>query len=74
MKTTDYQDIYNYLESLIVKKERIRESLTALDAIAADKSRELPGDLAHYLQRRSYEKAWAWLNNGRDIPKGTCGR
>lgn len=70
---TDNQDIYEHLESLVVKKENIRESLIALDAIAADASRGLPGDLAHYLQRRSYEKAWAWVNEGRDIPKGTCG-
>jgi len=37
----------------------MHEALAQLDAIAADKSLELPGEMRHYLQRRSYAKAWA---------------
>jgi hypothetical protein len=33
----------------------------------------LPGDLDHYLRRRSYEKALAYLNGGTP-GAGTCGR
>jgi hypothetical protein len=39
----------------------IREALERLDRIAADKT--LPGDLAHYLSRRSYLKALEWLDH-----------
>ncbi len=35
-------------------------SLT-LDSLAAALPRPLPGDLAHYLERRSYDKALAWI-------------
>ena len=40
---------------------KIRDALARLDAISKDE--ELPGDLAHYLSRRSYMKALEWLDN-----------
>jgi hypothetical protein len=43
----------------------IQEALSRLDAISRDES--LPGDLAHYLSRRSYVKALEWLDNP-DMP------
>jgi len=65
--------IYQHLESIVVKKTDIQTALSSLDAIAAEHAGELPGDLLHYLQRRSYEKAWAWMNDEKHIPRGTCG-
>ncbi len=65
--------IYQHLESIVVKRIDIQTALSSLDAIAKDHAGELPGDLLHYLQRRSYEKAWAWINDEENIPRGTCG-
>jgi len=39
----------------------IGEALRQLDAISKEAS--VPGDLAHYLSRRSYVKALEWLDN-----------
>lgn len=36
-------------------------ALRELDEIAAGRKSELPSDLAHYLEKRSYAKAAAWL-------------
>jgi hypothetical protein len=47
----------------------IRESLSRLDALQAD----VAGHLAHYLAKRSYEKAWIWLEGGQP-ESGICGR
>lgn len=44
---------------------RIREALAWLDQLARDET--LPGDLAHYLSRRSYVKALEWLDHP-DMP------
>jgi hypothetical protein len=43
-----------HLEQLKAASGRIDDASTALP-------RPLPGDLAHYLQGRSYEKALRWL-------------
>jgi hypothetical protein len=40
------------------KLKAVSEKITQL---AAELPRPLPGDLVHYLQRASYEKALAWL-------------
>ena len=56
-----------------VGKEAVLESLKVLDAEVQAPESGLPGDLDHYLRRRSYEKALVFLNGG--IPgAGTCGR
>ncbi|MEM8550574.1 MAG: hypothetical protein AAGF10_07265 [Verrucomicrobiota bacterium] len=68
-----FDDIHQNLESLIVKKDNIRTAIANLDTIFVQHKDELPGDLAHYLERRSYEKAWLWVNDGKHIPRGTCG-
>lgn len=43
----------------------IRETLALLDQFARDEA--MPGDLAHYLSRRSYVKALDWLDQA-DMP------
>lgn len=47
------------------KGESLKNVLMRLDAFANDK--ELPERLLHYLQKRSYVKALAWLDNP-DLP------
>lgn len=42
-------------------------ALRALDALVAERGAELPADLAHYLERRSYAKARSALENP-DMP------
>lgn len=43
------------------------EALRELDQIARDYKRELPAQFIHYLERRSYQKAWAWLQGSQEI-------
>jgi len=56
-----------------VGKEAVLESIRALDAEVAQPTSGLPGDLDHYLRRRSYEKALVFLEGGKP-GAGTCGR
>ena len=54
-------------------KEGVLECIRTLDAEVAQLDSGLPGDLDHYLRRRSYEKALAFLQGGKP-EAGTCGR
>jgi len=56
-----------------VGKEALLESIRVLDAEVATADSGLPGDLDHYLRRRSYEKALVFLDGGAP-GAGTCGR
>ena len=56
-----------------VGKEALLESIRVLDAEVAQPVSGLPGDLDHYLRRRSYEKALVFLDGGTP-GAGTCGR
>lgn len=56
-----------------VEKDVLMNAIQRLDEIASEYQSELPRDLHHYLQRRSYEKAVLFLEEKGDIPKGTCG-
>ncbi len=70
------QRIRQALEALTspgVGKEALLESLRVLDAEVSAKDSGLPGDLDHYLRRRSYEKALVYLGGGQP-GAGTCGR
>ncbi len=70
------QRIRQALEALTspgVAKEALLESLKVLDSEVSQVNSGLPGDLDHYLRRRSYEKALAFLNGGAP-GAGTCGR
>ncbi len=70
------QRIRQALEALTspgVGKEAVLESLKALDAEVSRPDSGLPGDLDHYLRRRSYEKALVFLAGGQP-EAGTCGR
>gem|GEM_PF-353546 len=70
------QRIRQALEALTspgVAKEALLESLKVLDSEVSQANSGLPGDLDHYLRRRSYEKALVFLNGGTP-GAGTCGR
>ncbi len=70
------QRIRQALEALTspgVEKEALLESLKVLDSEVSLANSGLPGDLDHYLRRRSYEKALVFLNGGAP-GAGTCGR
>ena len=70
------QRIRQALEALTspgVRKEALLESLQVLDTEVSLANSGLPGDLDHYLRRRSYEKALVFLNGGAP-GAGTCGR
>ncbi|GDY17741.1 hypothetical protein LBMAG55_10640 [Verrucomicrobiota bacterium] len=56
-----------------VGKEAVLESIRLLDAEVVTADAGLPGDLDHYLRRRSYEKALVFLDGGTP-GAGTCGR
>ncbi len=64
--------IYQNLESVIVNKQNVAASAAALDTFVREHKKEIPGDLAHYLENRSYAKAWAWFQDGKHAPRGTC--
>lgn len=49
-------------------------ALRELDAVVKEAPGGIPGDLAHYLSRRSYAKARMFLENTGPIPGGDCGR
>lgn len=50
------RDAAGHLEALRALSEK-------LDALAAGLPRPLPGEFAHYLERRSYDKALAWIRS-----------
>lgn len=51
----------------------IGSALKELDRLTAEHKRALDPQLLHFLQRRSYEKAQAFLAGDDDIPAGICG-
>jgi len=62
------EHIRHHLRVILGKEEgAIADSLRALDAAAG----EAPGELRHYLRKRSYAKAEIWLDGGQP-PHGTC--
>jgi hypothetical protein len=54
--------------------QRVVREMAQLDAWAAKSGRELHPQLLHFLERRSYAKALAFLGGVADIPAGACGR
>lgn len=53
--------------------DEIRAQIDKLDQLTRDHSKELDPNLLHFLQRRSYQKALAFLEGETDIPPGLCG-
>ena len=52
---------------------RLLEALKQLDGLVAQHRTEMPADLIHYLERRSYDKAAQWCAGADGIKRGSCG-
>ncbi len=53
----------------------LMKHFTRLDALETELGTEAPPDLRHYLQQKSYRKAWLWLQDRQaEITRGACGR
>jgi hypothetical protein len=62
-------EILENLEVVLQKREGdLARAILALDSAAE----RVTGHLAHYLKKRSYQKAWILLQGG-DPEKGVCG-
>jgi hypothetical protein len=71
-------DIKQSLISLLAAIKRsdgpvVGRAMARLDGWAAASGGELPPQLVHFLERRSYAKALAFLDGEEDIPAGRCG-
>ena len=76
MDLVRHQRILKALQALAqpgLAQEGLLECMRVLDAEVAAPESGLPGDLDHYLRRRSYDKALAYLQGGTP-GAGTCGR
>jgi len=62
-----------HLESLEQQSRPLGEVIRDLDAFHRDHAAELPPRLAHFLERRSYGKALAFLHGEVEkMPPGGC--
>jgi hypothetical protein len=52
---------------------KLMSSLAAVENLLAQNRAEMPSQLVHFLERRSYDKAKQLCAGGLDIPEGTCG-
>jgi hypothetical protein len=58
----------------VVPKPSVLPLLERLDRLAAELPADAPGDLRHYMQRKSYEKARLFLiGRGSENAHGNCG-
>ena len=48
-------------------KGEVRAALGALDQVVAQSGESLPPRLAHFLERRSYVKALAFIEDGKEL-------
>jgi hypothetical protein len=51
-------------------KARLLEALTALGDLLSRHEKEMPNELVHYLQRRSYEKAFKFCDKVESVGCG----
>jgi len=48
------------------------ETLAKIDALLSSRRDAMPSELAHFLERRSYEKARQYCENNTAISRGSC--
>lgn len=53
--------------------QTMTDSLQELDRLASESPADIDPQLLHFLKRRSYDKALAFLSGDDDIPAGICG-
>jgi|GEM_PF-874751 len=70
------QDLVRYLEAVEATRAKrpaeLSQAMYALEAHSKNPSPSLPAPLRHYLESRSYRKAWEWIQ-GQTPAKGSCG-
>lgn len=70
------QDLARYLEAVEATQAKrpadLSSAVYALEAHSKHPSPALPAPLRHYLESRSYRKAWEWIQ-GQTPAKGSCG-
>ncbi|MEO0796187.1 MAG: hypothetical protein AAFX93_13540 [Verrucomicrobiota bacterium] len=70
---SDFNQLRKNLESLESRDRPLGEVIRELDAFHEAHASELPARLAHFLERRSYGKALAFLKGeAESIPPGGC--
>ena len=70
---SDFNQLLKHLESLDARNRPLVEVISDLDAYHRDHAADLPPRLAHFLERRSYGKALAFLKGeAENIPPGGC--
>jgi hypothetical protein len=52
---------------------QLMTSIADLDSLLSHNRSEMPPDLVHFLDRRSYDKAARYCEGVMTIPRGTCG-
>jgi hypothetical protein len=52
---------------------KLMANLAEIEALLARNRAEMPPELVHFLERRSYDKAARLCAGGMAIPRGTCG-
>ncbi len=48
-------------------------SLAEMESLLAHNRSDMPPQLVHFLDRRSYEKAAQYCTGQLELPRGTCG-
>lgn len=70
---SNFDTLRKHLESLDRRDRPVKDVILDLDAYHRDHASELPPRLAHFLERRSYGKALAFLQGeAENIPPGGC--
>ena len=72
-----HQDIETALVSLLRAAEAgagqdIIAATRRMDELRAEAGSDLSPQLNHFLERRSYDKALAFVRQEEEIPRGTC--
>jgi hypothetical protein len=71
------QDLARYFDAVTAQKEGravdLAGAVLALESHSKHIDPSLPAPLKHYLESRSYRKAWDWIQ-GQPLEKGSCGR
>lgn len=53
--------------------EKLMSALTEVDALLSRNRSQMPPELVHFLERRSYEKAAQFCEGNLGVARGTCG-
>ncbi|GHB98135.1 hypothetical protein [Cerasicoccus arenae] len=70
---SEFDTLLKHLESLESRSRPVADVIRDLDAYHQDHAAALPPRLAHFLERRSYGKATAFLRgDAENMPPGGC--